>query len=346
MMAVSGRRAALAVLASGLVLPRLAKAPAAPRASFALIGDVPYGEGEEIKFGRVIEAINASHAAGGVRLVVHTGDIKRGRERCDESLYRRRFALFQRLAPPFVITPGDNDWTDCHRAAPGRYLPTERLAKFRQVFYPRPGWSTGAQPMPVLTQATMPAHRAYVENQLWSLAGVTMATLHVVGSGNDLEPWDGIDRHDGGRRQRSDRLAEFAAREAAALAWTDATFAHARAQQSAGVVVAMQANMHLHLPARATARQGFNRIAQHLAERAREWGQPVLLAHGDSHIFRFDKPLRRPHLRGGLPALENFSRVENFGAPFVHWVQVHIDAATPEVFSVEPHYVAANLWPL
>jgi len=349
----STRRAALAALGGPLlglgagVAADAATPPAA--ASFALIGDVPYGEGEETKFGRVIEAINASHAAGGVRLVVHTGDVKRGRERCDDALLRRRFEIFQRLAPPFVITPGDNDWSDCHRARAGRHLPTERLAAFRRIFYPRPGLSGGRHPMRVLPQggspSSVPAHDAFVENQLWDLAGTTMATLHVVGSGNGLEPWAGLGGGDRLDRPRPDRMAEFAAREAAALAWLDTTFAVARERHSAGVVVAMQANPRLERRADSVARRGFNRVLERLAAHTRAFGKPVLLAHGDTHTFRFDKPLRSPTQRIGLPALPNLSRVENFGSPHVHWVEVRVDPASPEVFSAVPHYLLANLLP-
>jgi hypothetical protein len=76
-----------------------------------------------------------------------------------------------------------------------------------------------------------------------------------------------------------------------------------------------------------------------------DFGKPVLLAHGDSHTFRFDKPLLHAVAGSGLPALANFSRVENFGSPHVHWVEIRVDAGTPEVFRVVPHYVLANLLP-
>ena len=42
-----------------------------------------------------------------------------------------------------VLTPGDNEWTDCHRVAAGEYQPLERLAKLREVFYPVPGMTIG-----------------------------------------------------------------------------------------------------------------------------------------------------------------------------------------------------------
>ena len=34
-------------------------------------------------------------------------------------------------------TPGDNEWTDCHRPAAGGYVPTERLARLRAAVLPR-----------------------------------------------------------------------------------------------------------------------------------------------------------------------------------------------------------------
>jgi len=346
-----GAMGALAALAPlGLaVVPGPARAAAPAPASFALIGDVPYGSGEETKLARVIDAINASHAAGGVQWVVHTGDVKRSRERCDDRLLQRRFDLFRRLVPPFVITPGDNDWTDCHRVPSGRYLPVERLARLRQIFYPRPGLSSAGRAEPVLTQALAPgqadAHRAHVENQCWSFAGVTMATVHVVGSHNGLEPWDDLDPADREDRPRPDRLADFKAREAAAVAWIDTAFDHAQAHGHAGVVIAMQANPGLHRTARDPARRGFNQVLDRLTRRAAAFGRPVLLAHGDTHTYRFDAPLAHAAAHTRLPRLANLRRVENFGSPQVHWVEVRVDASTAEVFTAVPHYVLANLLP-
>ena len=35
-----------------------------------------------------------------------------------------------------IYVPGDNEWTDCHRANNGGYDPLERLAFLRAMFYP------------------------------------------------------------------------------------------------------------------------------------------------------------------------------------------------------------------
>jgi len=331
--------AALATLASPA---RADSDEAAMRASFALLGDVPYGVAEEPKFDRGIDSINGTPS---VRFVVHTGDVKQGSERCDDAVFLKRFAQYQKFQTAFIVTPGDNDWTDCHRSNNGRYLPTERLARFRQVFYPQAGYTTGQRPFQVQTQAAVPGYGDYVENALWRFAGTTMATLHVVGSNNNLDPWNQLDAADSYDTPRADRLAEFAARQAAALAWIDTVFDRAEADRSAGVMIAMQANPAFELPAADRQRQGFNQVLDRLGRRAQAFGKPVLLAHGDSHYFRLDKPLQRPLPSGGSAMLENFTRVENFGSPSVHWVEVSVDPRDPNVFQVKPHIVPANVFP-
>jgi hypothetical protein len=69
--------------------------------------------------------------------------------------------------------------------------------------------------------------------------------------------------------------------------------------------------------------------------------------HGDSHYFRIDKPLTPQRVRGAsiAPALENFTRVETFGTPYHHWVQVTIEPGEANVFAFQPRLVAANLTP-
>jgi len=57
----------------------------------------------------------------------------------------------------------------------------------------------------------------------------------------------------------------------------------------------------------------------------------VLLIHGDTHYFKLDKPLYSPS-----KTLPNFSRLETFGSPLIHWVRVSVDTSSPEVFTVHP----------
>jgi hypothetical protein len=61
--------------------------------------------------------------------------------------------------------------------------------------------------------------------------------------------------------------------------------------------------------------------------------------HGDSHYFRLDKPLVDARDRRVM----NFTRVETFGTPDVHWVKAIIDPSDPNLFRFEPILVKENL---
>ena len=121
--------------------------------AFALIGDMPYGAVREAPFARLVAEINRDND---VDFVMHAGDIKAGSERCDDALVLHRFGLYQTFRRAFVFTPGDNEWTDCHRVNNGQYHPLERLEFLRSVFFQQPGQTTGGQVRPVRSQA----HRA------------------------------------------------------------------------------------------------------------------------------------------------------------------------------------------
>ena len=296
--------------------------------AFAFIGDMPYGAPVEVQFERVIDDINADR---GIRFVMHAGDIKAGSERCDDSLIVWRFEQYQRLDRPFVYTPGDNEWTDCHRTNNGSYNPLERLAFLRSVFFPNPAETTGARRRAVHSQAEQPAHSQFVENVWFRENQVVFATAHVVGSNNDLDPWSGIDPADSYGTPRADRLAELDARQQAVLAWLDEVFAAAANDRA--VFLMIQANPNFELPSSDQQRLGFNPFLSRLAQLSAVFARPVVLAHGDNHVFFIDKPT--PNLR--------FSRIQTFGSNQVHWVKVHVDPQSSGVFSFEQMIVSANL---
>jgi hypothetical protein len=59
--------------------------------------------------------------------------------------------------------------------------------------------------------------------------------------------------------------------------------------------------------------------------------------HGDTHYYKIDKPLiDATHL------LPNFTRVQTFGSPNIHWLRVTADASTSDVFTFHPMIVEAN----
>src|SRR5262245_958769 len=296
--------------------------------AFALIGDMPYGEPREAQFARLVAEINRDND---IDFVMHAGDIKAGSERCDDELIKHRFSLYEAFQRAFVYTPGDNEWTDCHRANNGGYYPPERLNFLRSVFFPRVGETTGGQHRPVRSQADGAAYTEFVENVMFRKQGVMFATVHVVGSNNDLEPWSGITPTDSCSTPRPDRIAEFERRQAAALAWVDEVFV--AAADAKAVLLLMQASPY-NLPSNpAACPRGFEAFLQRLETRAQQYGKPVMLAHGDDHFFFIDQPFSNLL----------FSRVQTYGETKVHWLKVSVDPKSSGVFSIEQKIVKGNL---
>jgi hypothetical protein len=173
-------RAGLAVAIAAVLAPALVRTLGADGGAFtfALIGDMPYGAEGELKFPNVIADINADRS---LAFVVHDGDIKNGSSLCNDAMYLNRVDLFNQFRRPFVYVPGDNEWTDCHRANNGSYDPIERLAFLRTLFYPSDR-SLGRQTMTLERQSDDAAFAWYRENVLWAVGDVVFAALHIVGS--------------------------------------------------------------------------------------------------------------------------------------------------------------------
>ena len=270
---------------------------------------------------------------------VHTGDIKAGGERCDDAVYLQVRALIDGLRAPALYTPGDNEWTDCDRPAAGGFDSAERLAFLRRTFFAEAA-SLGRRRLQVAQQAA-----PYVEHLRWHAAGVTFATAHVVGSDDNLG-------------DVAPDPAEWAARDAARTAWLRETFAEARRRGSAGVMVVGQGNPGFDEsdPTRAPVRDpqtllgpqgpdGFTAFLRVLREETIAFGRPVVFVHGDSHVFRIDKPLLDAEGR----RIQHFTRVETpgdhaeDGSNDVQWIRALVDARDPEVFAFEHEVVEANL---
>src|SRR5215813_13765794 len=70
------------------------------------------------------------------------------------------------------------------------------------------------------------------------------------------------------------------------------------------------------------------------------FGKLVVYVHGDTHIYRVDKPLFGSTSRRSI---ENFTRVATFGYPDTHWVRAIIDPKDPQVLSFRQEIVKENL---
>jgi len=354
-----------AALAMTLAAPRLALADddddggdgdGDGRGTYAigLWGDLPYSDLQaQVGVPNLIRDMNAQRLA----FTVHDGDLKAGNGTpgsatptiCSDALYAQGLAFFNSLNAPAMITPGDNDWTDCDRPANGGFNSLERLDHERQVFFATP-FSLGRKKLRQEVQATplclgVNGPTPCVENRRWTYRGVTYATLNVQGSCNNL-------------CDAAPDPAEFAARNAANIQWLRDTFASARAHGSAAVMLIAQADPGWDKSdgTRAPLRDpqtlaetdgqpdGFRDYLIALRDEVVAFRKPVAYVHGDSHYYRVD----RPFLDAAGRRLENFTRVETFGDNQangnndVNWLKVTVNPRSREVFSYEAQIVPGN----
>lgn len=182
----------LAALAGCATAEEPTKKEGSQRFEVALIGDFPYAAGQEAQAQTMFDELNGEDLA----FILHDGDIKSGSTPCADEVFYTELNRLESSINPLVYTPGDNEWTDCHRTG---YDPNERLQLLREVFF------TGEESLGERTIALTRQGEDYPENARWSYGGVTFATLHLVGSNNGLNPDNDPD--------------EYAARNEANLAW-------------------------------------------------------------------------------------------------------------------------------
>ena len=295
---------------------------------FALIGDTPYGvePGQHyLAFDKLVKDINKHRK---IKWVLHAGDIKGGSSLCSDEMFYDRLSRYNQFNKPVILTPGDNEWTDCHRPKAGEYQPLERLEKLREVFFPVAGQTIGGRNMTIKTQAHLAGFEEFPENVMWTKQRVTFATFHIVGSQNGLKDFD---PNSAAVRSQADD-DEVVRRTQAALGWMDKVFSKAKAIDSPGMFLMIHANPGLE---RTEAdRTGFVEFLSALENHIIAFGKPVVLAHGDSHYMRIDKP--------GLinsRFLPNFTRVETFGSSNVHWLRVEVDPKSEAVFAIQQEIV-------
>lgn len=313
--------------------------------SFALIGDTPYGVLPGVTyspFDHMQKEINSDRS---VLWVLHAGDIKSGSTPCSDQLFLDRRNRYKQFNKPVILTLGDNEWTDCHRVKAGGYQPLERLEKLREVFFTPPG-TTLAKKMAVKSQAMDDGFEEFPENVMWSKGNVVFSAIHIVGSDNGLKPFD---PHSNAVRTDEDDQ-EVERRSNAAIKWLNKAFDNAEEKDAAGVFIMIHANPYLEfkwlLPRDSNGvvtRPGFTEFLTVLATRTKAYGKPVVLAHGDSHWFRIDKP-ELPMTKDTADVfLDNFTRVETFGANIVHWIKVTVNPASDEVFTFSQQLVKENM---
>ena len=222
------------------------------------------------------------------------------------------------------FTPGDNEWTDCHQTKSGGFDPLERLSKLRLLFYPEMGVTLGRRPMEVESQAVSAEWATFRENVRWTQSDVHYATIHIVGSKNGTPDFVGrTEAHD----------AAVLERTRAGIEWLRFAFDRAKADSARGLFITIHANPGID---RKEIPEAYRTFLAALQEETSRFEGPVVLAHGDSHYFIIDKPLRHPETN---KRLTNFTRVETFGSSDVHWIEVTVDLESKNVFSFDQRIV-------
>ena len=241
------------------------------------MGDVPYSQSGANLLDDMIDRMNVEQLA----FVVHVGDITSGTGPCGDEWLAERRKQFARFKHPFVLLPGDNEWTDCHRTG---FEPLERLEMWRKLF---------CFPVEEISLVRQPGK--YCENSRWIADNIVFVGLNIPGSNNNL-PED---------------PAENAERMRAVFAWLDA--AQALARRRDGLVVLMHANPFL---ARGAGADGYAAVRDRLRRLGQAMPGKVLLVHGDTHQFRDDEPLpglRRVEVHGWPHIRWTKARVERAG---------------------------------
>lgn len=196
--------ARLTAFSALLALAGCALQPPAGGLAIGLLGDTPYSEAEARRLDLLIDDLNAVPLA----FVVHLGDIGTSKLACTDDWIAKRKIQFGRIRHPFVLLPGDNEWSDCT-------APEERLRVWRKFFC-----------IEVLNAERQAG--PHCEHLRWEAGGLVFVTLNVQGSNNHVGH------------------AEHAPRMAAVLAWLDEAARLAQTRQ--GLVVMMQANPFITVP--------------------------------------------------------------------------------------------------
>jgi hypothetical protein len=318
--------------------------------TIAVFGDWPYSQ---VLLDNAALLINSVNADRDVSLVLHVGDIHSGSMACTSAgilpplatsvpdWNQKIYYQFQQFKFPFVYTPGDNEWTDCHKTKEFKSgAPLKELANVRSLFFAKPGVTLGSEEKEVWSQAqhfdpAFPTDAQFVENVIWQDSSVVFVTLNVPGSNNDTLPWTN------GFEDLTAHATEIANRNAANIRWLDSAFEHAEHEHAKAVVVGIQADMFdpAALVAGGDGLDAYTPFVQELANRSVHFGRPVLLLNGDSHLFEVDHPLADPTSSTGVihhtKPVPNLTRITVQGSTNApgEWLRLTIDPRKSNPFS-------------
>jgi len=340
----------LALLLSGAAL--------AKPTTIAVFGDAPYGisptdMAQVAATPAFVQAVNADAA---VSLVIHVGDIHSGKSYCTAEYDKTIYGLWKAFNKPLVFTPGDNEWTDCHKQKEGGGVyntatgqidyvldargnpvdyaagnPLANLALVRSIFFARTGHSLGVDRTLISQQAQYdrrhPEDAAFIENVYFIEGDVLFVTVNIPGgSNNDQDIWYDAPV------MSAEQAAEIPVRTAATVRWLEEAFRVAKTRHAKAVVVATQADMWDLDGHSADHLTGYEPIIEAVARQTASFKRPVLMIAGDSHVYRSDNPLvaGAPCVTEGATAgttaacaSDDWANHPSYNVPNFHRVVVH-----------------------
>ena len=132
--------------------------------------------------------------------------------------------------------------------------------------------------------------------------------------------------------------AEYLERDSANVEWMKSAFELAAKEKASGLVLVVQGDPGFDWPETEDADEstlpdflGYRNFMTALTAQTEKFAGQVLFVHGDTHFFKVDKPLYSP-----TKLLPNFTRLQTFGSPSLHWVRVTVDVNSANVFQVQP----------
>ena len=260
---------------------------------FIVLGDMPYGDEPVIeeRYRKLIRRVNEENPD----FVIHLGDTKSGSTLCSDEFYYRQKVFFSIFTAPLLYTPGDNEWTDCHRSNNGGYDPLDRLKMLRKIVFDGSYFEQSAL-LGLQSQGTlMEEFSEFIENQMWVSSGTLFLLIHVVGSNNNMDSGTSL-----GER-------EFLLREKANKHWIDSAFDLLQEDRIRDLVVVFHGDPFVDwmMPKPSLMYPGFSEtVGNSLFELAKTTDKKILFIHGDTHRYTWNHPFYAAgHIRGNVSRL-------------------------------------------
>ncbi|OYY21495.1 MULTISPECIES: hypothetical protein [unclassified Polynucleobacter] len=290
---------------------------------FVALGDMPYSPPKDFqRFQTLITEINRLKPS----FSIFIGDTKSGSSLCSDEHNQTTKSYFSSFKAPLIYSPGDNEWTDCHRPLAGAYDPLERLEALRSVFFST-NHSLGKNTIRLQRQADVSTgHSKYVENSYWIKNNFLFVSIHIPGSNNNNEGTESATK-------------EYQDRNQANLAWIDKAFDLATQRNLNGIIFAFQADMFYKPSQLTSSDSGYRDTLESFISMSEIFNKPVLLIHGDSHQLKIDQPLYRKNQK---KVLENVLRLQVMGADQVQAVEVQVNPAQEQLFIFRPIILKEN----